>query len=433
MNAAADNPQALEYPRAILHVDGDSFFVSCELTRLPHLKGRPVVTGVERGIATAMSREAKALGIHRGMRIRDIRRQYPETIILPSDYRLYAMYARRMYSIVRKYARTVEEYSIDECFADLTGLAGRADGPAHMRGMRYEDIALAIQADLHESLGITFSMGLGVNKVTAKIASKWDKPAGSTFMPKGSIKSYLADLPIGKVWGIGRSTTMQMGKLGISTALDLAMKDRAWVAHHCDRPVAEIYEELQGNFVKELCEGSVPISVQRTRTFHPPSRDAAYVWSQISYHAEEACMRLRSQGLVAVRASLFLKSQEFQYFRGEAELPDPSAAPEDVLRALRPAFQKVWNERRHSGLMYRAAGVSLSGLRAEDAGSATLFEPAGKVGVSGMVHKAVDHIVHRFGHRAIYLGSSFRAMKGEGDFVPDERPNFDIIYLGEVG
>jgi DNA polymerase-4 len=111
-----------DFPKAILHVDGDSFFVSCELTRRPDLRGRPVVTGEERGIATAVNPAAKKLGVVRGMRTREIRRSFPSVVILPSDYVMYAQYARRMYDIVGRYTDKVEEYSIDECFADLTGL-----------------------------------------------------------------------------------------------------------------------------------------------------------------------------------------------------------------------------------------------------------------------------------------------------------------------
>src|SRR5688572_2309237 len=99
---------------SILHIDGDSFFVSCEQSLNPSLRGKPVVTGEEKGIASAMSPEAKKLGIHRGMPVFQIRKLYPETIILPGDYDAYALFAERMYTIVRRHAPLVEEYSIDE-------------------------------------------------------------------------------------------------------------------------------------------------------------------------------------------------------------------------------------------------------------------------------------------------------------------------------
>src|SRR4029450_4145302 len=100
-------------PRAILHIDGDAFFASCEQSRKPALQGRPVVTGRERGIASSMSYEAKARGVTRGMRLQDIKRVCPEAVILPSDYETYSLLSRRLFAIVRRYTPDVEEYSID--------------------------------------------------------------------------------------------------------------------------------------------------------------------------------------------------------------------------------------------------------------------------------------------------------------------------------
>src|SRR3954470_15674057 len=110
------------YPRAILHIDGDSFFVACEVAKNPKLRGKPVITGKERGIVSAATYEAKARGVKRGLSLRDAIRMCPDAIILPSDYETYSIFSNRMYAIVRRYTPAVEEYSIDECFADLTGL-----------------------------------------------------------------------------------------------------------------------------------------------------------------------------------------------------------------------------------------------------------------------------------------------------------------------
>jgi len=414
-----------EFPRAILHVDGDGFFVSCELARRPDLRGRAAVTGEERGIATSMNPGAKTLGITRGMRTRDIRRYYPQVVILPSDYRMYRQYARRMYEIVRSVAGEVEEYSIDECFADLTQVR-------RPPGVTYEALARAIQAQLHESLGITFSVGLGVNKVMAKVASKWKKPAGVTIIDKGAISEFLRALPIGKVWGIGSSTTLYLRKLGIETALDLAQKDRLWVREHCDKPLAEIYEELQGNFVKELTtEAHMPKSIQDTATFYPPTSDPVQLWSELSCHVEDACARLRGQGLVAAYASFFIKTQSFSYIRGEAKLPDLSAEPDRILAAIRPYFQKLFLP----GLVYRATGISLSGICTAESGTPSLFAPPSRLYASRIVHETVDRLARRFGSNSVFLGSSLRALRSNSRRRFDLRMEraIDVIYLGKVG
>src|ERR1700687_2830163 len=110
------------FPRAILHIDGDAFFASCEQSPDPRLKGKPVITGKERGIVASMSYEAKAKGVTRAMRLSDVKKLCPDAIMLPSDYETYGLLSKRFFNIVRRYTPEVEEYSIDECFADLTGL-----------------------------------------------------------------------------------------------------------------------------------------------------------------------------------------------------------------------------------------------------------------------------------------------------------------------
>jgi len=420
---AAANSDA-DFPHAILHVDGDGFFVSCELARRPDLRGRAAVTGEERGIATSMNPGAKALGITRGMRTRDIRRYYPQVVILPSDYRMYRQYARRMYEIVRSVAGLVEEYSIDECFADLTRVR-RAPG------VTYEDLARTIQAELHQSLGITFSVGLGVNKVMAKVASKWRKPAGITVIGKGAIREFLRELPIGKVWGIGSSTTIYLRKQGITTALDLAQKDRMWVREHCDKPLAEIYEELQGNFVKELgIVARMPKSIQDTATFYPPTSDPAQLWSELSCHVEDACARLRGQGLLASHASFFIKTQSFSYIRGEAKLPDLSAEPDRILAAIRPHFETLFLP----NIAYRATGISLSGICTAESCTFSLFAPPARLTASRIVHETIDRLSRRFGKNSVFLGSSLRALRTNTRRRAERMERaIDIIYLGKVG
>src|SRR5574341_2327350 len=225
------------YPRAIRHIDGDAFFASCEQSRRPQLQGRPVVTGKERGIAASMSYEAKARGVTRGMRLAEIRKVCPEAVMLPSDYETYSLLSTRFFAIVRRYTPDVEEYSIDECFADLTGLR---------RPLRltYLQIAERIKKELDTALGFTFSVGLAPNKVVAKIASKWQKPSGLTAIPDRELHRYLAQLPVWNVWGIGPQTTALLKKHGIETALQFAQRPEVWVKKYCSKPFYDIWQEL---------------------------------------------------------------------------------------------------------------------------------------------------------------------------------------------
>jgi nucleotidyltransferase/DNA polymerase involved in DNA repair len=124
----------------------------------------------------------------------------PDAIHLPSDYETYSLFSQRMFAIVRRYTHDVEEYSIDELFAELTGLR-------RPLRMSYETMIARIKSDLEEELGITFSVGLAPTKVVAKIASKWRKPAGITVILGKELHLFLENVAIHDVWGIGGETT----------------------------------------------------------------------------------------------------------------------------------------------------------------------------------------------------------------------------------
>ena len=184
-----------DWPRAIIHVDGDAFFTSCEEAIHAELRGKPIITGGEQIVACA-SYAAKALGIKRGVALHEAKQICPELVVLPSDYETYSLFSRRMFNIMRRFTPQVEEYSSDEAFADLTGMR---------RALRAscETIALKIQGEIARELGITVSAGLSTTKVLAKIASKRRKPSGFTAIPGRAIPSALDGLPVEKVWGIG--------------------------------------------------------------------------------------------------------------------------------------------------------------------------------------------------------------------------------------
>src|SRR3989338_32012 len=289
------------FPRAILHIDGDSFFASCEVAKDPRLRGKPVITGKERGIVSACTYEAKRLGVKRGMGISQVRRLIPDAVILPSDYETYSIFSARMYEIVRRYTPSVEEYSIDECFADLGGMR-------RVHKMSYVQIAEDIKKDLERELGMTFSIGVSATKVLAKIGSKWKKPAGLTVIQLHDAHLFLAKTPCINVWGIGSNTAAYLEKLGVRTALELARKDDAWVRANLSKPYVEIWKELGGEVVNELdTEGRKSYqSIQKTKTFTPPSRDPHFVFSQLSKNIENACIKARRWGLATPEIFFFL-------------------------------------------------------------------------------------------------------------------------------
>ena len=169
-------------------------------------------------------------------------------MILPSDYETYSLLSTRFFAIVRRYTPEVEAYSIDECFADMTGLR-------RPLRMSYLQIAERIKHDLDTELGFTFSVGLAPNKVVAKIASKWAKPSGLTAIPGRELHRFLAQLPVDPVWGIGHQTTAFLHKHWLQTALQFAQQPEAWVKQYFSQAFLSIWQELHGDYIFALVTG----------------------------------------------------------------------------------------------------------------------------------------------------------------------------------
>jgi nucleotidyltransferase/DNA polymerase involved in DNA repair len=413
------------YPRAVIHIDADAFFAAVEQSRNPELKGRPVITGKERNIVASMSYEAKARGVERAMQLSEVRRLCPDAVFLPSDYETYSLLSRRFFSIVRRYTPDVEEYGIDECFADITGMR-------RPLRMNYPRIAAAVKDELDRSFGLTFSVGLAPNKTMAKIASKWKKPSGLTAIPGRDIPQYLEKMPVEKVWGIGPQTTAFLHKQRVRTALEFALKDEAWVRERFSKPFQETWRELGGEFVKELetAEKDTYASIQKMKTFTPPSGDREFVFAQLSKNVENATMKARRYSLAAERAVCFLKTQDFRGAGVEVRFSRPTAFPHEVLAAMEPAFERLFDPKQ----LYRSTGVVLFKLSEDVIRQPDLFGVTAQIEKVGRAYEAVDGVRLKYGKHTLFLGSSFAAHRfgqhlGERGDEPERRQD---LFKGET-
>jgi nucleotidyltransferase/DNA polymerase involved in DNA repair len=275
--------------------------------------------------------------------------------------------------------------------------------------------------------------------VAAKIASKWNKPSGVTIIPLEALPAYASQLPIGKVWGIGTSTSIALKKHGIVTAQDFALRDRLWVRAHFPKPIQEIYEELNGSFAQALNTESKREydSIQRTKTFRPPSNARDFVFSELSRNVEDTCVRLRHHGLFVTRISFFIKSQDFRYYGSEISLPYATNIPQDILDALRRPFGETFSPRG----LYRATGVRVSGLTSAHALTAHLFADTSRTEQLGALYSAIDRVARMFGRDdMVFLGSSMKSLQargkkqGGGSQVRGNiyKKRFTIPFLGQV-
>ena len=385
------------WPRAIAHIDGDAFFTSCEEAIHPELKGKALITGGERGIVACASYPAKKLGIKRGVPLHEARKICPSLIILPSDYETYSLFSRRMFDIMRRFTPDVEEYSIDEAFADITGMR-------RVLHSSYEEIALKMKKEIERDLGITVSVGLSITKVLAKVASKHLKPAGMTVIKGRDIAQYLCDLPVEKVWGIGPATTNYLAKMGIHYALEFAQLPEKTVLKKFTKPTVEIWQELRGASVYPVTmeEKSSYASISKTKTFAPPTSNAEYLFAHLMRNMESACIKARRYSLAPNKIVVFLKKNDFHTVGSEAKLSRPCAFPLEFSGIIHNLFDSCYCPKD----IYRATGVVLLNLEPDTNIQYTLFDkPLQAEKIRGLYNVA-DELGQKFGKHTLHLGSS---------------------------
>jgi nucleotidyltransferase/DNA polymerase involved in DNA repair len=389
--------QLHSWPRAVIHVDGDAFFTSCEEAIHPELRGKPVIAGGERGIVACASYAAKERGITRGIPLHEAKRRCPELVILPSDYETYSLFSRRLFNIMRRFTPQVEEYSIDEAFADITGLRRKYS-------TSYINIARAIKAGIRQELGISITLGLSLTKVLAKVASKHEKPDGFTAIPGRAIPLFLRDLPVEKIWGIGHATTHYLSKLGVRTALEFARLPETMVRRHFTKPGREIWMELRGESVYPVVseEKSTYASISKTKTFAPPTADREYLFAQLLRNVESACIKARRYYLAPRKIAVFLKKNDFAVTGVEAKLYRPSAYPLELTGLVKELFESLYR----SLTVYRATGAVLLDLREDRYIQYSLFESPVKIEKIEKVYEAADFLGKKYGKHTLHLGAS---------------------------
>jgi len=394
MPTASDIPSG--FPHAIVHVDGDAFFTSVEQSLHPKLRGKPVVTGKERGSIACASYEAKALGVKRGVSLWDARKLCPGLVVLPSDYESYSLFSKRMFEIMRRYTPDVEEYSIDEGFADLTGME-------RYHAKRYADIAAAMQQAINSELDLTVSVGLSLSKGLAKIASDFKKPNGLTVVAGEDIGRFLERVPLSDVWGLGSARVARLAYHGIKTAYDFILRPEAWVRKLLHKPGAEIWHELRG--IRLLAVDTTPWrpqdSVSKSKTFSTPSDDRDFIYAKLVRNLESAFIKLRRHQLRTSEVAVSLRLRDYGESALGVSLPQAIHIAQDAIPAVRVMFDRLYV----SGATYRSTGVVLASLEDDRKRQYELFETPEAVEKKRRIGATLDSLQRRHGKHTVFLAT----------------------------
>jgi len=396
---------------SIVHIDCDAFFASCEQAKDPRLRGHPIVTGKERGIISSASYEARALGIKRGISLREAKAICPELVILPSDYETYSIYSRRLFQIIERFTPTVEEFSIDEAYCDIAGLR-------RIHRLPYPAIAKLIKSTIQKELDVTVSVGVSLTKTLAKIASRHRKPDGFTEVSSCKLKEFLKNVPLERVCGFGPNTVALLNKCGIYMVSDYVARPVGFSDKLLGKTGVELWYELCGNPIYKVCPGVKDkyLSISKTKTFVPPSCDKSLVKAHLMRNLESAFIKLRRHGLSTSSLTIYLRKSDFEGYYLEGRLDRHSSATLDFTGLCSRLFDALFVENAE----YRATGVLLSDILPEGADNRTLFDDPAKIAKIADISKSIDVVNGVYGKYAVHLAAAHQALSNKNPHPRNE-------------
>jgi DNA polymerase IV len=310
LNSPTDDPSLEDAP--ILHVDLDAFFASVEMLDDPSLVGKPVVVGGggDRGVVASASYEARRYGVRSGMASVVARRLCPDLISLPGRFDRYESYSRSFHAVVRNLTPDFEALGLDEVFCDLRSLR-RLD-------VRPVPAAWALRQRIREELRLECGVGLGRNKLFAKLASKSSKPRivarglepgpGVVWVSPALEAQWLEELPVRALWGVGPQTAAKLAKLGLSWVRDLRRVDEATLAAHVGPAMAATLAAYAKGEDRRGVEVDRPVkSVGHDQTFARSLEGLDQVVEAARRHSAVVARALRARGRVARTVSVTVK------------------------------------------------------------------------------------------------------------------------------
>jgi DNA polymerase-4 len=336
------------WERAIAHVDMDAFFVSCELLRRPGLRGEPVAVGPSgnRGVVTAASYEARPYGVHSALPISVARRRCPQLIVLPVDRSLYGRGSRAVMSVLREFSEKVEVLGLDEAYVDLSG------SPAPKARAR------ELKLRIGERTRLGCSIGIGPNRLIAKIASDLDKPDGLCVLPRERFLEVVGYRSARIIPGVGPKTEERLERSGISTVSDLATADPELLeAALGPRTGAGLRRRAQGYGGSEIALGRTRKSESRERTFSVDETNVVTMLESVEGMARSVADHLGEQGIQGRTVTLKIRLAPFRTFTRSRTLPDATDDPALVAATARALFEDFERD-----APVRLLGVGVSGL-----------------------------------------------------------------------
>lgn len=377
---------------AILHMDLDTFFVSCERLMDSKLIGKPVLIGgtSDRGVVASCSYEARRFGIHSAMPMRMARQLCPEAIILRGNSGVYSKFSNAVTDIIKEEVPLYEKTSVDEFYADLTGMD---------RFYGCHQFSSELRQRIMKETGLPISFGLSVNKTVSKIATGEAKPNNEIRIIKGTEKPFLAPLSVKKIPMVGDKTYRSLCNLGVKRIKTIQEMPMEVMEKVFGKNGIMMWKKANGIDNSPVVQYHERKSISTERTFDKDTIDVTKLEGIITAIAENLVYQLRRGNKLTACITMKIRYSDFQTYTLQKRIPY-SASDHTILPIVMELFRKLYQRR----MLVRLIGVRFSHL-VEGGHQINLFEDTNIINL----YQAMDHIRERYGDRSIMRASGMGA------------------------
>lgn len=393
----------------IFHIDVNSAFLSWEAVyRIHHLGGNldlrniPSAVGGDvtkrHGIILAKSIPAKKYNIKTGESVPEALRKCPDLVLVPPNYNLYQKSSKAFIKILKEYGPTVEQYSIDEAFMDMTGTESLFGEP--------ENIANKIRERIYSELGFTVNIGISNNKVLAKMASDFKKPDKVHTLWLSEIKDKMWTLPASDLFFVGRATTRKLNGLGIKTIGELAQTDLSIIKSHFGKHGEVIWSFANGidfSAVEPVLPPNKGYGNSTTIAFDVTDSDTAKL--VLLSLAETVSARLRDDNVKIKVISVGIRDFNLGYYSHQKKLNTATNITREIYESACQVFDEMWDK-----VPIRHLGIHTSQVVTEETRQFNLFDDM-DYEKQERLDRAVDDIRKRFGADSVVRASFIKVDK----------------------
>ena len=380
---------------AIAHLDCDAFYAAIEKRDRPELRDVPVIVGGRhRGVVAACCYIARTYGVHSAMPMFQALRVCPDAVVVRPDMKKYAAVGRQVRAMMLELTPLVEPLSIDEAFMDLSGTETlhRASPAKTLAGLARR---------VEEELSITVSIGLSYNKFLAKIASDLDKPRGFAVIGRAEARAFLADRPVGLLWGVGEAMRKRLARDGITVIGEFARFDEAELVGRYGKIGQRLHLCARGEDDRPVDPEREAKSMSSEVTLDEDLSDPDALRPILWQLAETVARRMKKAGIAGAGVTLKLKTGDFRIVTRARRLAAATQSAEEMFRAAEPLLV-----READGRAFRLIGIG-----AHDLVDAARFVQGDLFGGAtpneDRIGDALDAVREKFGDGAIVRGRGF--------------------------